>query len=176
MWYKIDFVKLVAILLPPMLRSKFFLALLKILVLPLRYLNEVFSKFRSETDDRLNVSANVSVLENALNRLFYLSDGQIYIVSPEEKNRSTYLHIKTEISTPFHLFKSDEKKDIYFIYEHEASAPINFIVMVPTFLCTSTVSKEEDKYGWKHLDAIRNLLNIYKPAGRTFSIILYDYE
>lgn len=114
MWYKIDFVKLVAILLPPMLRSKFFLALLKILVLPLRYLNEVFSKFRSETDDRLNVSANVSVLENALNRLFYLSDGQIYIVSPEEKNRSTYLHIKRKY--PLHtIYLSQMKRRIFIL-------------------------------------------------------------
>lgn len=49
------------------------------------------------------------------------------------------------------------------------------IVHVPTFLCTST-DKDEDKYGGRNYNEIKNILNIYKPAGRTFGIELYDYE
>ena len=32
------------------------------------------------------------------------------------------------------------------------------------------------EYDWKYLNTIKDLLNEYKPAGRTFSINLYDYE
>lgn len=176
MWYKIDFVKLVSMLLPPILRSKFLVAFLKVLILPLRYVYGIFTEHKGEIDDKLNVSANVAILENALNRLFCLTNGQIYIVSTDEASRCVYLHFGRELFAPFRMFLSEERKNVYLVHEYESSAPINFIVMVPTFLCTSTDSKAEDKYGWKNLNVIKNLLNIYKPAGRTFSINLYDYE
>lgn len=163
-------------LLPPILRSKFLTAFLKVLVLPLRYVYGIFTEHKDEIDDKLNVSANVANLENALNRLFSLVNGQIYIVSTTDADRCVYLHFGSELFAPLRLFLSSEKKNVYFVQECELSAPINFIVMVPTFLCTSIDSKSEDKYGWKNLNIIKNLLNIYKPAGRTFSINLYDYE
>lgn len=176
MWYSIDFVKLVSILLPPILRSKFLMTFMRILILPLRYVYGIFNEHKDEIDDKLNVSANVINLENALNRLFCLVNGQIYIVSTADANRCVYLHFGSELFAPFRMFLSAEKKNVYLVHEYESSAPINFIVMVPTFLCTSIDSKSEDKYGWKNLNIIKNLLNIYKPAGRTFSINLYDYE
>lgn len=176
MWYKIDLVKLVAILTPPILRSKFLLAFLCVLILPLRYIYELFTSHRGKTDDRLNLTSNVAKLEKALNQIFYLTEGQIYITTPDDANRNKYLHFGRESQPPFSMYLASENGKAYLVHEYEVSAPINFIVMVPTFLCTSLESKDADKYGWKHLNSIRNLLNIYKPAGRTFSINLYDYE
>lgn len=176
MWYKIDLVKLVSILTPPILRSKFLFAFLCVLVLPLRYVYSLFAKHKSETDRRLNITANVANLEVALNKLFFLTEGQIYITTPEEDSRQKVLYFKTESQRPFYMYTESEKKKTFFVQEYEASAQINFIIMVPTFLCTSIDSKEMDDYGWMHLDAIKKLLSIYKPAGRTFCIKLYDYE
>lgn len=176
MWYKIDFVKLVAFLLPPILRSAFLLALLRVLLVPIRHVYDLFIQHKDGADENLNVSGNVIVLENVLNRYFCLENRQIYIVTPEEKNRSSYLHFKREQKFSLKMYLAKEEKGVYLIHEYDSSTPINFIVMVPTFLCTSTETKEADKYGWKNLNAIKKILNIYKPAGRTFSINLYDYE
>lgn len=51
----------------------------------------------------------------------------------------------------------------------------SFIVYVPSFLCTS-IDAAEDKYGGQNLTTILNLLNHYKPAGRSFRIEIYEYE
>ena len=176
MWYKIDFVKFLAFLLPPIMRSAFLLALLKVLIVPIRYVYELFIQHKEGADENLNVSANVIVLENVLNRFFCLENRQIYIVTPEAKNRNSYLYFEREQKFSLKMYLAKEKKSVYLVHEYDSSVPVNFIVMVPTFLCTSTERKEDDKYGWKNLYSIKKILNIYKPAGRTFSINLYDYE
>ena len=95
MWYKIDLTKFVVQLLPPILRSKFLVALLKVLVLPLSFVYDKLMGHRENVFDKLETSANVIYLEKVLNETFFLSDRQIYITSLEE-DFSNYWHFKSE--------------------------------------------------------------------------------
>lgn len=175
MWYKIDFTKLSLQLLPPVLRSKFLTALLGVMTVPLRYVYGRFSTLKTSVDDRLNITGNVQYLEKALNAAFYLREGQIYIETPEERERRCFMYFKGEGQQVQKMWPLSTGIPYYFVQKDESAVPVNFIVKVPTFLCTSA-DKSEDKYGGRNYKTIKNILSIYKPAGRTFSIELYDYE
>ena len=175
MWYKVDFTKLVVQLLPPVLRSRFLTSLLSVMIVPLRYLYNKFCTLKDTADSRLNTTGNVICLEDALNVAFYLTDHQIYIETPEEEDApSFYYSSEMQKANIWHL--TSEGDGFALTLKDESRVLVNFVVKVPTFLCTSLESKEADKYGWRFLATIKNILNIYKPAGRTFSIELYDYE
>ncbi|NPD91706.1 hypothetical protein [Xylanibacter muris] len=174
MWYGIDFVKLVVQMLPPLLRSRLLVAFLRVLTVPLRHIHELFLTMKEGTDDKLSITGNVQYLEKALNDAFCLTEGQIHIVTPVEERRPAFYLKKEEQSRIFHTLQ--EGTGYMVLFNGETRQLVNFTVRVPTFLCTSTESKQADKYGWRHYRIIKNILNIYKPAGRTFGIELYDYE
>lgn len=174
MWYKIDFIKLAAQLLPPILRSKFLMAMLCAMLVPLRYLYGKFCAHKEIVDDRLNITGSVQYLEKALNDAFYLTDRQIYIVT-EEEDDTRNLYFEREVHRTKILYIEGKGPGFIVWNIGEVSVKVNFIVMVPTFLCTD-LDNHKDKYGGKNYNTIRNILNIYKPAGRTFTIQLYDYE
>ena len=175
MWYKIDFTKLVMQLLPPVLRSRFLSSLLSVLMVPLRYIYARFCNLKDNADNRLNITGNVQYLEKALNDAFYLTDHQIYIETPEEEDASAF-YFASEMQRAIILYQLFEGSGFVLMGGGGRRAIVNFTIKVPTFLCTSLVSKEADQYGWKYLSTIKNILKTYKPAGRTFSIELYDYE
>ena len=175
MFYKIDLTKLVVQLLPPILRSNFLLSLLCVMIVPLRYLHGKFWSLKESVDNRLNIAGNVQYLEKALNDAFYLNNHQIYIETPEERERRAFMYFGNELQHVEKMYLKTEGVPYYFVKKNESSVPVNFIVMVPTFLCTST-NKNEDKYHGRNYKIIASILSIYKPAGRTFSIEIYDYE
>ncbi len=175
MWYRIDFTKLAVHLLPPLLRSKFLVSLLRAMIVPLRQLYETFIELRSKVSNKLNVSANVIYLEKVMNDAFFLH-GEIYIESPTGDPR-TVLYLKQELQESAIVRKKSEGgADLFIGFKGESTVQYDFIVMVPTFLCTSLESKNADLYGWQRLQTIKNLLSIYKPAGKTYRFELYDYE
>ena len=53
MWYKIDMTKLVVQLLPPILRSKFLTALMKVLITPFAF---IYDNLLAELKNRLKIS------------------------------------------------------------------------------------------------------------------------
>lgn len=165
--------KLAVGMLPPMLRGGLTVALLKVLMLPVRYMYDLLTARRKNANRRLGTTANVASMEKALNDAFFLTDGQIRIDSGDNDDR-TFWHMKTEGQEPATLWKATEKGTVL-KRRGEASYKDSFTVWVPTFLCTSTDSTE-DKYGGRYLREIKILLNYYKPAGRTYRIELYDYE
>ncbi len=173
MWWKTDLLKLAVGLLPPMLRGGLTVALLKVLMLPVRYMYDLLTARRKNANRRLGTTANVASMEKALNDAFFLTDGQIRIDSGDNDDR-TFWHLKTEGQESATLWKATEKGTVL-KRRGEASYKDSFTVWVPTFLCTSTDSTE-DKYGGHYLREIKILLNYYKPAGRTYRIELYDYE
>lgn len=174
MWYNIDFTKFCRQMLPPVLRSLFLMALLKAMIVPLRYIYGLFKSLKTETDNSLNISANVISLQRAMNEAFFLKSDQIYIETPEEENKKV-LYFESENQTYLPMRFCSEGEGQYIRENGEIAVKYNFVVYVPTFLCTS-LKKEDDKYCGVNLNRIMNILNKYKPAGRTFSIILYDYE
>ena len=74
---RIDYVRFVWQLLPPVLRSGVLLSLLRVLITPLRYLQERLSAYMEGVSSRLNITANVQYIQKALNDAFYLTDNQI---------------------------------------------------------------------------------------------------
>ena len=168
MWYNVDFNKWAVQLLPPILRSKVLVVLLKIMLIPLVQLHAQFMRYRATIAGRL-VTASIQDIERILNATFFLKDRQIYIED----------------------IKSDEKTILYFSHEGQSGMLVyplltmwypgevpdnpNFIIYIPNFLCAS-LNKAEDKYKGQFLTTIINLIEYYKPAGRRYAIRLYDYD
>lgn len=176
MWYRVDIMKLAVQLLPPILRCGFTVALLRVLTLPLRYVQGLFASYMAEVSGRLNITASVQYMEKALNDAFYLMDGQIYIESVMVSSDSQYFRLEAEGMDAQHMGTEGEAP--CYIYNETDVRPgeeVNFNVYVPTFLCTS-LDASEDKYGGENLRKIKSLIDYYKPAGRKYGIILYDYE
>ena len=176
MGYRIDIMKLAVQLLPPILRCGLTIALLRVLTVPIRYVQRLFSEYRAEVSGRLNVTANVQYIEKALNDAFYLTDGQIYIESTMVSSNSEYFRLEAEGMDAQYI--GSEGEEPYYMYNEantHQSDGVNFNVYVPTFLCTS-LDAGGDKYGGENLRKIRSLTDYYKPAGRKYGIILYDYE
>lgn len=176
MWYNVDIARLAVQLLPPVLRGSLTVALVRILTLPLRWVASQIAAWREGADTTLGTTAQVASLEAALNRLFHLEYGQIYIDTPEWTDRGTAFYLQCEDQATRYVYALSEKKPSYCILQEEDVPEVNFTVMVPTFLCTSTESRTADKYGWRHLSQIKQTINRYKPAGRTYRIMLYEYE
>ena len=166
-------VKLAVQLLPPVLRGRLTVALLKVLTLPVRHIYEQLTARRKNADRRLGTTANVMYMEKALNDAFYLRERQIRIEDTEAED-TLFWHRREEGQKAFYLYRRTEK-GVALKRRGESSYRESFVVWVPTFLCTSE-DADEDKYGGRNLREIRNLLSYYKPAGRTYRIELYDYE
>lgn len=169
MWYNVDFNKWAVQLLPPILRSKVLVVLLKIMLIPLVQLHAQFMRYRATIAGRLNVTASIQDIERILNTTFFLKDRQIYIedINDDEKTN---------------LYFSHEGQSGVFLnplltmwYPGEVPDKPNFIIYIPHFLCTS-LNKAEDKYKGQFLTTIINLIDYYKPAGRRYAIRLYDYD
>lgn len=173
MWCKIDFTRFVQQLLPPILRSKVMMALFRVLITPVRYLYDKLLSYKDSVSSRLNITANVQYIQKALNDAFFLTDNQIYIETAEEER------------TPPFYFQSEGQAANYFYWLGNTSfylrkpddVPLKetFILFIPSFLCTS-LTASEDRYKGENLQIIYNILNYYKPAGRSYRIEIYDYE
>lgn len=174
MWYRVDYIKFIVYLLPPILRSNLLVAFIGVLILPLCEIYKRFLLLKTSIDAKLNGTGNVICLERVLNDTFFLRDRQIRIETPEEKEPTLY-YLREE-ETPIAFCAQDEGQGVILTYKGENISRNNILIKIPTFLCTSLESEQGDKYGWRHLRIIKILLNAYKPAGRTSSIELYDYE
>lgn len=159
--YDFDIIKYAQYLLYPALRKKKIFALISIFLLPLIFIYNSFKRYRKQSIDKQNINGQVIYIEKALNDRFFLKKREIFITDIEDT--VTYLHKRTEGQIPIHLYKRSEKGKTVLKYRDEGSYEGNFIVHTPSFL------KEYET-------DIRNQVNYYKPAGRSFKIEIYDYE
>lgn len=174
MWYDLDIEKLGRQLLPPVLRSGVLTALVRVLLMPIRLVYDEFMALKASTDTVLSTTGTVIKLEKILNDTFFLRNREIYIDTPNEEERlSMYFEKEGQKATLAYMKKEGTR--LVLKVRGESTVKVNFTVCVPTFLCTSLDAKE-DRYGGQSLRKIKNILNRYKPAGRTFGIELYDYE
>lgn len=173
MWYKVDFTRFVQQLLPPILRGKVLTALFQVSVTPLRHLQDKFLAYKEEVSSRLNITANVQYIQKVLNDVFYLTDNQIYIETSCDVV-VPILYFKEEGKSAIQLYEK-ERTAIYVWTASETVSTDTCIVYIPSFLCTS-LDTNKDEYKGKNMQVIYNLLNYYKPAGRTCRIEIYDYE
>jgi hypothetical protein len=174
MWSKVNFQRLAIQLLPPLLRSPLLAAIIKALCTPIRYLYAKFATLKLTTDDRIGVTGQVVSLEGALNRALHLN-GLIYIESADEED-SAYFYYAEEDGVAQTMHTEAEGVPYVMGAEGEAMQTPNFTVMVPTTVCTSLESADDDVCQWEHLNTIVTIVNTYKPAGATYGITLYTYE
>ena len=169
MWYNVDFNKWAVQLLPPILRSKVLVVLLKIMLIPFVQLHAQFMRYRATIAGRLNVTASIQDIERILNATFFLKSSQIYIEDINDDSKSVlYFSREGQSSVFVNLLRT-------MWYPGEVPDKPNFIVHIPDCLCTS-LNKAEDKYKGLFLTTIINLIEYYKPAGRRYALKLYEYE
>lgn len=172
MRYRFDIIKFAVQLVPPVLRNRTVAALLRVMTLPLRYMYEQFVLHRGTVERRINTTAAVQYIEKALNEAFFLKDRQIYIISGSDGG-FVFWHLKKEARDGIYMdFESGDA--LVMRHDGEGVYDMSFTVYVPTFLCTSLVA-DDDEFGGENLRKIRNMLDLYKPAGKTYGIQLYDY-
>lgn len=169
MWYDVDFTRWAVQLLPPILRSRVLVALLRIIIIPLAYLHRLFTDYRKMVADRLDVTASVQDIERALNRRFFLRNRQIYIES-ESDDRHPCLYFQAEGKPPTFL---NPRMTLWM--GGEVPSKPNFTIFVPSFL-VSSLNSEEDRHHGRHLAEIIRIVERYKPAGRRYAITIYEYE
>ena len=169
MWYNVDLNRWAVQLLPPILRSRVLITLLKVMIIPLVQLHAQFMMYRASVAGRLNVTASVQDIERILNSTFFLRDRQIYMEDVNEEQH-TYLYFAKEQMPAVFINPS-----LTVWYPDEVPDKPNFIVFIPGFLCTS-LDKDKDKYKGQYLTMIINLIEYYKPAGKRYGIKLYDNE
>nr|DAE31839.1 MAG TPA: hypothetical protein [virus sp. ctJrn16] len=169
MWYDVDFTRWAVQLLPPILRSRVLVALLRIIIIPLAYLHRLFTEYRKKVAERLDITASVQDIERALNRRFFLRNRQIYIES-ESDDRHPCLYFQAESKPPTFL---NPRMTLWM--DGEVPSKPNFTIFVPSFL-VSSLNSEEDRHHGRHLAEIIRIVERYKPAGRRYAITIYEYE
>lgn len=166
MWYNVDLNRWAEFLVPPILRSQVLLAFIKVLLAPLVSLYQSFLRNKEKVEQKLNISCQTLSIEQLLCNTFFLKNREIYITEVDNIHRQCLYFQKERLSNVF----MNERLKLW--GREEVPIKANFIVHVPTALCTS-LDKQEDKYKGVYLSKILNTLNAYKPAGKLFSIELY---
>lgn len=159
MWYRIDIFKFSAMLLPPVLRKSRIFALLKVLVCWFAQLQREFLVYREDARQRMALNGQVIYIEKALNDYFLLQNPDIYISDISSFQRTFYV---PQDENTAHIYDRDSLKVTYLSNGSE-NAQLKFIVNVPSYLAD-------------RIQDIRNIIDYNKPAGRTYTINIYDYE
>ena len=162
MWYKIDIIKYGLLLLPPFLRKQRLFAFLNVLLLPFQELMSRLDNYRKECDDRLNINGQVIYIEKALNDYFLLSYKDIYITEKSLDDIAPVIYLFNDAEPAVYFF-DDDSQNVTYLTEGDVNTSMEFIVNVPSYLESQ-------------LDEIRNLVEFYKPAGRSYKLNIYPYE
>ena len=159
MWYRIDINRFGVMLLPSALRRSRMYAFLKVLLCWFDKLQNEFIEYREGARKRLGLNGQVIYIEKALNDYFGFESKEIYISDIPSIQRTFYVPNNENTA---HIYDRDSLKVAYLSNGSE-NAQLNFIVNIPSSL--------EGR-----IEAIRNIIDYNKPAGRTYTINFYDYE
>jgi hypothetical protein len=157
-----------------MLRSNVLIKIIQILIIPIDFIFNKFNILKTDTDKTLNTTGNVQYLQKALNNAFFLHNDEIYIDTMEEENKRIFF-LENEGQNAQTIYLESESSPYYLWQDGESTLKYNFTVHIPSFLCTS-VNPAEDEYNGVYYRKIISILNKFKPAGRTYSIEIYDYD
>lgn len=157
MWYRIDYKRLVELLLPTFLRKKIILAFLRAIIIPVTDIYTKFTIYRFAVSKRIDFNGQVMYLEKMLNDEFDLTD-EIYITDAV-KIPVLYLHYKAELQIPVYL----SGKRTILIHKSEIDSSDDFIVNIPIFL--NTVD---------NITRIKRITDYYKYAGKCYKINIYE--
>ena len=153
-WYQFDIMKFAEEMTPPLLRKSILMALIRALLRPLVRLVREFQDLRAQSNKALLPSGQVRAIEGAIVDKYHLHSGDVYITEPEDK--TLYLYYERDGAGALEL-----PQTIY--YEHENPNKTDFTIHLPDHL-------------EKYKDDITRLIEIYRPAGRKYTIQYYTYE
>lgn len=178
MLFKFDPYLLGVQLIPPLLReSSFILAIVKALCAHIGKLSEELNESRLKEQEKMGVLPSVLMLESLLNKPFHLEHHQIYVTSRDVLS-DVFLYMNMppgyDVKHPF-FYLQDEQHPTYISYKEEPPLDDDITVCVPSFLATSTSSKE-DVFGGKNISIISQVMERYKPAGKKYGLAIYQYE
>lgn len=161
MWYNFDVHKFGWQMLPPILRSRFLFAMVRVLLTPLVYVYEHFRELTKKVDVIFEGNGQAISIAKALNDKYLLQYDEIYITDVPEQLVPLYKRGERQKTTVFRLRREKEKTPTV-VFRGEGRA-CDFIVNIPSSL------REYEA------EMIR-LINFYKPAGRNYIINYYDNE
>lgn len=160
------FSHIVNLLLPVSLRTERLIAYARVLVSPFAYLRDEFTAFRAAKLKELHYNGQVASLEYLLNEQF---NGGLkgIIIADAPLIDTTYLHNSSEGSNSTYLYNASESvpvtDQVYLYNKNEYEAQFSFYVYVPAAL--------EGTFDEK---VMQQVVDFYRPAGRTFTIDYYE--
>lgn len=153
-WYQFDIMKFAEEMTPPLLRNSVLMAFIRALLRPLVRLVREFQDLRAQSNKALLPSGQVRAIEGAIIDKYHLHSGDVYITEPE--NKTLYLYYEREgagaLELPQTLYYGDENPN-----------KTDFTIHLPDHL---------EKYDGD----ITRLIELYRPAGRKYTINYYTYE
>lgn len=158
-WYKIDYYRLVRLLLPTMLRKPVIQSFLDAMVTPVKTLYNAFNTYRKEADYKLNHNSQVCYLQAVLNDSFDDDKRRIYIADAPIEEWSRFLWKEAE-DRP--LMLTSETAGVFMLQSERfiGANSLDFIVCIPTDL-------NLDKNDIIKMNA---LIRYYKLAGKRYEI------
>ena len=150
MWYNFDIIKYAQYVLRPSLRKRKIFAIISIFLLPLIFIYTLFKSYRKQAINKLNINGQVIYIEKVLNDRFFLKNREIYIT--DIAGEESYLYKRGEGVGKKHIRQRGE-----------GNYSGNYVVNIPSFLSA-------------YEGEIKNLIDYYKPAGRTYVLKIYEYE
>lgn len=161
--YSIDFLKLIGDNSLHYLRTSFWLTWLFALLKPLRQINLSLVQFNQKVIYDTAFSPSVIYIEHVLNDLFDPSNRGITIVDGDNLP-TAYTFFHTELGEVVFSWNESETAlsgETYSFFSQEVFDSPNYIVQVPT---SAGVSISDPQ--------LIATINRYRPAGRTYSIVL----
>ena len=152
MWYKVDWNRLVLLLLPSMLRQPVLFAYLKALISPIAKLHNQWKLMREANLRKLSYNGQRCYLRKALNDECDADLRRIYIG-------------ETQNNSPDYIYTSDENLDVYLgimYLENEfdySTGVVDFLVFVPQEVLNIKVNE------------LTAILDFYTLAGKKYEII-----
>lgn len=153
-WYQFDIMKFAEEMTPPLLRKSILMALIRALLRPLVRLVREFQDLRAQSNKALLPSGQVRAIEGAIVDKYHLHSGDVYITEPEDK--TLYLYYEREGAGALEL-----PQTLY--YGNENPNKTDFTIHLPDHL---------EKYDGD----IKRLIELYRPAGRKYTVQYYNYE
>lgn len=153
-WYQFDIMKFAEDMTPPLLRNGLLMAFIRVLLRPLVRLVREFQDLRAQSNKALLPSGQVRAIEGVIIDKYHLNSGDVYIAEPEDK--TLYLYYEREGAGALDL-----PQTLY--YEHENPNKTDFTIHLPDHLKNDEVE-------------IKRLIELYRPAGRKYTINFYTYE
>lgn len=160
MWYKIEYNKLVVLLLPTFLRKPSIVGYLRALVFPIDKVYYLWHNWRNENIYKLEHTGQVCSLRGSLNDVFDPTLRRIYI-GDGQMNPTTYVYTEAELQDLYTNTELEDDTETMYVYTESETADtgLDFIVYVPTSIVNA------------QLPGLKAHIEFYKAGGKRYTII-----